>query len=109
MARKGYKQKEITLVKAFVKWLNEIDGCLAYKRAAGLDRRGKSDVTGCIHGIRIEVVKIVRYCLAPQKPLLGVHGLLVIHGQLSSALKPRILLNLKRHSSLSVANAVEET
>ena len=56
---KGYKQKEITLVKAFVKWLTSLEECHAYKRAAGRDRKGKPDVTGCIQGIRIEVeVKI---------------------------------------------------
>lgn len=55
MTHKGYKIKEKTLVTKFVKWLNTLRGCLAYKRAAGRDRRGKPDVTGCLQGIRLEI------------------------------------------------------
>jgi len=56
----GLKQKESTLNKNFVKWLNKIPGCLAMKRYGGPGQRGKPDVTGCILldrniGVRIEM------------------------------------------------------
>ena len=53
--RKEYKEKESTLNKNVVKWLNSIDGCLAKKRHGGAHNRGQPDVTGCLHGIRIEL------------------------------------------------------
>lgn len=55
MAAKDYKQKESTLNKNVVDWLNTIKSCVAYKRAATMSNRGKPDVSGCLAGVRIEL------------------------------------------------------
>jgi len=52
---KGYKQKESTLNKKVVDWLNSLDHCFAYKNKGGPSNPGHLDVSGCIHGIRIEI------------------------------------------------------
>jgi hypothetical protein len=49
------KVKETTLTKNFIKWLNDLPWTYAEKRHAGPGRKGRVDVTGCSHGIRLEV------------------------------------------------------
>ena len=50
-----YRMKESTLNKSVVKWLNSLNGCHAYKRYGGPHNRGMPDITGCLHGIRLEL------------------------------------------------------
>ena len=57
----GEKQKESTLNKNFVKWLNGLTGCFAMKRLGQRGNRGQPDVTGCIFGIRIEMEGKIGY------------------------------------------------
>ena len=51
----GYKEKESTLNKNVVKWLNSLRLCKAYKRKGSAYNRGQADVSGCLCGIRIEL------------------------------------------------------
>ena len=50
-----YKEKESTLNKNVVKWLNSLPRCFAYKNRGGPYNPGHLDVSGCLHGIRIEI------------------------------------------------------
>ena len=49
------KIKESTITKNFIKWLNTHDRTFAMKRYAGPGRKGQVDITGCCHGIRLEI------------------------------------------------------
>jgi hypothetical protein len=51
----GYREKESTLNKNVVKWLNSLPRCMAKKRAGNVANRGQPDITGCINGFRIEL------------------------------------------------------
>lgn len=59
--KKDYKVKESTLNKKVVDWLNSLEGCFAYKTHGGMYNPGHLDVSGCLHGIRIELEGKVGY------------------------------------------------
>jgi len=46
---------EATLNKKVVAWLKTLPNTHAYKRLGGHANKGEPDVTGCSHGIRIEL------------------------------------------------------
>jgi len=49
------KMKETTLNKKVSNWINTLPNSYAYKRLGYIHNKGQPDVTGCSHGIRIEL------------------------------------------------------
>lgn len=47
--------KESTLNEKVKKWINSLPGGWAYKRLGSYGNRGMPDISGAIHGIRIEI------------------------------------------------------
>jgi len=48
-------RNEKAVTKEILEYLNSLPGCLAYKRHAGPNRKGKPDITGCLNGKRLEI------------------------------------------------------
>lgn len=47
--------KETYLNKKVSDWINTLPNSMAYKRLGHINNKGQPDVTGCSHGIRIEI------------------------------------------------------
>jgi hypothetical protein len=51
----GTRKKEGSITKRCLKWINTLPKTHCEKRGAGPNRKGKPDITGATHGIRIEI------------------------------------------------------
>jgi hypothetical protein len=49
------RKRESTITKKCLKWVNTLPRTHCEKRAGGPNRKGKPDITGATHGIRIEI------------------------------------------------------